>query len=97
MLVVQELHIEGREVEDVRPEGDEPHVERDTQEDDGQGHSEETKLAHSQGTLAGVTPGSPAHLVKLKLIHFCVNFVTPDRQQSLKSNIRYLRSRQRMR
>ena len=69
MLVVQELHIERREVEDVRPEGDEPHVEGDTQEDDGQRHSEETKLAHSHRTLTGVTPGSPAHLVKLKLIH----------------------------
>ena len=53
----------------MRSEGDEPHIEGDAQEDDGQRHSQDTEPAHSHRTLPGVAPGGPAHLVKLKLVH----------------------------
>ena len=69
VLVVEELHVEWGEVEEARAEGDEPHVERDTEQDDGQRHSEYTKPAHSHRALTWVTSGRPSHLVQLKLIH----------------------------
>ena len=40
VLVVEQLHVQRGEVEQVRSEGDEPHVERDAQQDDGQRHSQ---------------------------------------------------------
>ena len=69
VLVVEQLHVQRGEVEEVGSEGDEPHVERDTEQDDGQRHSQETKPAHSHRTLAWVTLGRPSHLVQFKLIH----------------------------
>ena len=53
----------------MRSEGDEPHIEGDAQEDDGQRHSEYTKPAHSHRALTWVTSGRPSHFVQLKLIH----------------------------
>ena len=69
VLIVEQLHVQRGEVEKVGPQGDEPHIERDAQEDDGQRHSEYTKPAHSHRALTWVTSGRPSHLVQLKLIH----------------------------
>ena len=69
MLVAEELHVERGEVEEVGAEGDEPHVERDAEEDDGQRDSQHTELQHSPRTFVLVAPGGPAHLVPLKLVH----------------------------
>ena len=59
-------------------EGDEPHIEGDAQEDDGQRHSEYTKPAHSHRALTWVTSGRPSHFVQLKLIH-CNQIITKRR------------------
>lgn len=69
MLVVEELHVKRGEMEEVGAEGDEPHVERDTEEDDGQRDSQHTELQHSPRTFVFVAPGGPGHLVPLKLVH----------------------------
>ena len=57
VLVVEQLHVQRGEVEEVGSEGDEPHVERDTEEDDGERDSQYTKPAHSHRTLTWVTSG----------------------------------------
>ena len=69
MLVVEELHVERGEMKEARAEGDEPHVERDAEEEDGEGDPQHTEPQHPPGTFVWVAPGAPAHLVPLELVH----------------------------
>ena len=51
MLVVEQLHIVGREGEQVGPQGDEPHVEGDAQQSYREEDSKKTEFTKSYGPL----------------------------------------------
>lgn len=51
VLVVEELHVGGGEGEQVRPQGDKPHVQRDAEQRDREEHAQEAEPAQSQRAL----------------------------------------------
>ena len=51
VLIIEELHVCGGESEDVGSEGDEPHVEGDAEENDGEEDTKQTKFAKSHRSL----------------------------------------------
>ena len=51
VLVVEELHVGGGEGEQVRPQRDKPHIERNAEQRDREEHAEEAESAQSQRAL----------------------------------------------
>ena len=67
-FLVQELHVGGGEVKEVRLESLEAHVERDAEAEDGEEDGEDAELTEALGTLGRWTPGAPTHLLHAHLI-----------------------------
>ena len=51
VLMVEELHVGGGEGEQVRPQGDKPHVQRDAEQRDREEDAQEAESAQSQRAL----------------------------------------------
>jgi len=69
VLVVEKLHVGGREGEHMGPQGNEPHIERNTKESYWKKNAEKAKSTKPSRTLGRLAARCPPHIFLLKLIH----------------------------